>query len=1422
MHLYAQVWVRAFDGNGLRQLSLGQTLSEADVRDGDKLELVQANWQASNPANWQANPSRKHFHIPVRAYPEPLVVEDEIVIPLPLKKPQQQGALVRTLQTLLPILGTASGSLFFLFYVINDKSNPLLLVVALAMPLIGILTSFITTWTQSKMLKESQKRAREAYQDHLDILSKKLYEKVNQQRKHLRQLFPPDQEDLVKMAHQGSQLWVRGTDEADFLQVSLGSGKVDFYQLVSLQARKDYLAEYEKEDLQKQEDLLKKVNNLLIQEPVRLDLRAFGVLTLVGERTHTRGFVRALLSQMVVFHSPQNLRCLVYFPSEVKDEWKWLKWLPHTRLLRASDGEEEAKEPFALLASQVEELRWLLEKQVKPALEPRRNWREGKLAQAPSQSWPHLFVLIDGFTLDGELGKLLTETSMAALLREAVKLGMTVLYLVDHLSNEPVQTEARITWTGSQNGTLTFQEIKQDGRREVGITPRSTSVDACKKIALSLAALKLAGMEHAADLLRNIRLLDLLQVPPDADMIRRLRERSLTRPDDLLNVPVGKNEQGKPVYLDLKEAAEKGDGPHGLLVGMTGSGKSELLLTLILALAIQHDTLTLNFVFIDFKGGASFAKLTRLPHKAGLITNLENEPGLFDRMVASLSGEVKRRQDLFNLAGAKNIQEYRQWRSEKQLVALPHLLLVVDETAELLTGPQGQAFRELFISVGRVGRSLGIHLLLATQKIEGNAFHGLESSLRYRLCLRTSTTDESIAVLGRPDAFYLPSTPGIGYLKVDDRAPQMMKAALVSQPVTSPLQGDLARRIRTFTSTGHLAPISGLSTTTQASSTPVEEIQAIIGLLLELSRGVPRAHPVWQEPLPTALGLRGLEKWLGSDPGHSSPLWQMPGDLRISVGLVDLPQKQRQEPLTLDFASGDGHLVLIGAPQSGKSTFLRSLLMALMLTHSPGEVQIYVMDLAGGQFHKYQGLPHIGAVCRLGQVEDLRLTLRLMHHVIAERQDLFQRENFDTMAEFRRRRQRGQYTDFAYGDVFLVIDTMAPFRQEYEALGNEIAYLLQHGPNAGVHLILTANDWHSIRSTLLGHISTYLELRLNVPGDSHIDPRKAAELPGNAPGSDFAKDVPGRGLTGDKALFQTSLPWIDRFPSPTGKQEETTLNYLKSQANRWSGPRARDLPKLPFPIKLQEMREIGGYGLLLGLKDFTLEGYYLNLFEEGPHFQVWGDPKCGKTTLLKVCLEELQSRYPAPYLKIGVIESGSVGQPPLWQSVKTSYYLTNAWIKNLDSLKKSIRILKEHLQPRLLIDPNQAARESVQTHYVLLVDGYDPNLVKDQHNTMRDVAEWAELVEWTERGEEIGFHIILTGLYNVATNTRDNIIKALMVKTASPGLLLNASTSPGKVLYDQSPAAQPHPGRGFIVRPGQGRTIIQVALPTEATSNQQY
>lgn len=360
--------------------------------------------------------------------------------------------------------------------------------------------------------------------------------------------------------------------------------------------------------------------------------------------------------------------------------------------------------------------------------------------------------------------------------------------------------------------------------------------------------------------------------PVRAGWLDQLSERS-----GPLRVPIGHDPAGAPLWLDLREAALGGVGPHGLLVGATGSGKSELLRTLVLGLALAHPTDQLNLVLVDFKGGATFAGLAGLPHVSALITNLADAVTEVDQMAEALLGELDRRQQLLHDAGATSIVDY------DGPDPLPSLVIVVDEFSELLAArPE---FVDVFVAIGRLGRSLGLHLLLASQRLDEGRLRGLESHLSYRIALRTFSSAESRAVLGTGDAFELPATPGAGLLR------------------------------------------AGTDSLVRFQATPVSEfidrsVASVAG---------PPARRIWLPPLDESPTL---------DLTSQSPS-------RLYVGLVDQPRAHRHAPLELDLSGAGGHLAIVGGPRAGKSSLVTSVLVALSATSSPAGRQFHLLDLGG-------------------------------------------------------------------------------------------------------------------------------------------------------------------------------------------------------------------------------------------------------------------------------------------------------------------------------------------------------------------------------------------------------------------------------------------------------------------------------------------
>ncbi|MCV7194523.1 type VII secretion protein EccCb, partial [Mycolicibacterium brumae] len=524
-------------------------------------------------------------------------------------------------------------------------------------------------------------------------------------------------------------------------------------------------------------------------------------------------------------------------------------------------------------------------------------------------------------------------------------------------------------------------------------------------------------------------------------------------PAGALRVPLGRDTSGNSVFLDIKEAAHGGMGPHGLCVGATGSGKSELLRTVALGMIAGHRPDELNLALIDFKGGATFLGLAGANHVAAVITNLAQEAHLVDRMAEALTGEINRRQQLLRVSGnfASLAEYHAARRAGAALAPLPTLFLIIDEFSELLV--QHPEFAEVFAAIGRVGRSLGMHLLLATQRLDEGRLRGLESHLSYRICLKTLSAGESHTVLGSPQAYQLPNTPGAAYLKAGAADPVRFHSDYVGAPA-SPTPPPVDRPQPFGPQPAATEPV----TRTRIEAT----LDAVAGL------GEP-AHQIWLPPLRTPPQLAEL----------GSPRRR---GLTVAIGLVDRVAEQRHGAWELDLTGARGNVAVVGGSRSGKSTALRTLIAALALGNDPGAVRFCCLDL-GGALADLAELPCVGAVAGRG---DPDLVRRVVRHV---------------EAEIARREQRP-----APDALMLVVDGWSTLRAEFDDLEPAIAAIAGSGLAHGVHVLLAAARWAELRPALKDHLGARIELRLGDPLDSEIDRNRARAVPADRPGAGLSPD----------------------------------------------------------------------------------------------------------------------------------------------------------------------------------------------------------------------------------------------------------------------------------------------------------------------------
>jgi S-DNA-T family DNA segregation ATPase FtsK/SpoIIIE len=1314
---------------------------------------------------------------PPRALPREVPTSEVVLQPPPeLPRGQQEGALMQ----LLPMLGMG-GSVVFFF---NPQAQPFMKIMGMVM-IASTIAMGIAMLIRYR--RGTQGQIADIRRDYLRYLSqtRRAAQNTAKAQRDAQYYLHPSPEQLWALVAEGSRVWERRAGDEDFGQVRVGLGPqalatpliapesapVDQLEPLTAGAMQRFLA----------------THSTLEDLPMAVSLRAFYHVSISGDPVTVRGSARAVAASLASLHSPEDLVIAVATGRESAPEWEWAKWLPHVQAKGEADGAGSRR----LITADPVELEDLLSARLqgRPRFHP---------SAPPVPEQPHVVVVLDGVSLP--------PTSLLAS-PEGLQ-GVTVLEIV------PGELT---TGRGDLSVVVHPRELRLESAHGMVYegTPDVLSYEAAEALARQLAPLRVAsGGDDDEPLLANLEFTDLLNLGDAAtvDPRRTWRPRSQS---ERLRVPIGVGEDGRPVMLDLKEAAQEGMGPHGLCVGATGSGKSELLRTLVLGLAVTHSSETLNFVLADFKGGATFAGMAQLPHVAAVITNLADDLTLVDRMGDSIRGELNRRQEMLRDAGNyANIHAYEKARQAgAALQPIPSLVLVIDEFSELLTAKPD--FIEMFVQIGRIGRSLGVHLLLASQRLEEGRLRGLETYLSYRIGLRTFSAAESRAAIGVPDAYELPNVPGSGFLKFGTDEMVRFKAAYVSGVYRSSAQqaasvgGPLPVDRRPVLFTASQVPVQYVAVPQQRpEEDPDRPDDALADTVLDvivrrLEAQGPAAHQVWLPPLDSPPSLDSLLPGLAAVPGRglTQPGYEGAGRLVIPVGIVDKPYEQRRDPLWTDFGGAAGHMQILGGPQSGKSTLLRSVIASFALTHTPQEVQFYALDFGGGGLSSVAGLPHVGGVASRLDPEKVRRTVAEVYGIMTRREEYFRTAGISSIAEFRARRARGEIstTDQPWGDVFLVIDGWGNFRQDYDGLEPAVLDIAARGLGYGMHLILTASRSMEVRSNLKDHLMNRLELRLGDPMDSEFDRKVAANVP---------TGVPGRGQTPQRQHFMAAVPRIDGLSSDTDLAEATQA--LAAEVSRhWQQPGAPEVRLLPreFPAhQLPPGNRFPNRGIAFALDEDNLEPVFVD-FEQDPFFLVFGESESGKSNLLKLLIQRLTERYDGNEAKLFVVDNrrSLLGVTP--DSHLAEYVpMSNQMQHHMDALAD----LMQRRTPTADVTPQQLRDRSWwngPTVYII-VDDYD--LVSTSSGN-----PLSGLTELLPFARDVGVRFIIARSTAGAGRAGYEPFMQRMKELGAQGVVLAGDPNEGDLLGGVRPRPMP-PGRGVFVSRKRGKPLVQVGLVPDA------
>ncbi len=911
------------------------------------------------------------------------------------------------------------------------------------------------------------------------------------------------------------ELWSRNPGHEDFLFFRLGLGERPFPGKIEIP--KERFSLYP-DVLTGQPERIRQKYESLQAVPVGLNLREHGLVGLVGGEGKQGAYevAREILIQAAYGCSYTEVKLVLLYDASNSDEkamFSTFRWLPHTW---SGDGRLRF---VAGKAEEVSEVACALERVLRVRLE------RIKSGSSDKEPLPYYLVFVsDRRLLKGELLEYYLQ-------KDAFRYGISMLILAEQTEDLPNDCEFVVS-NQKQPGHFSGLYRVQDADMRTAVKFDVTELHAAERFVKNLANLRTAERETGTEIPERVTFFQLYQVETPEQL--KISERwSNNRSEYSLRALIGQKEGGMPCFLDLHE---KYHGPHGLLAGTTGSGKSETLQTLILSLAISYSPTEVAFFLIDYKGGGMANLFSGLPHLAGQISNLSGH--LIQRAMISIKSENRRRQRIFAEYGVNNISAYlRLYHEGEAEEAIPHLFLIIDEFAELKR-EEPDFMREL-VSVAQVGRSLGLHLILATQKPGGTVDDNIWSNARFRLCLRVQDRQDSNDMLHHPDAAYL-TQAGRCYLQVgNDEIYEQLQTGFCGARWE---KDDCEREtVQLLTATGQrMHNGAGKKKRSRSSVREQTQLQAVVEHLHHIAEESAYLLPrrLWLSVLPERLMLSEL-------PDQK----KQPQDFSVSVGLLDDPERQLQLPLCVDFLHHGG-LLIIGGVGSGKSTVLQTIVYGLIQQYTAEELHIYGMDLGNQSLQAFEMAPQVGGMVLPDDSERIGRCFRMLKVQMEQRKKQMRGGTYE---QYRLRASE------RLPAILLLIDDYSEFRERTEnRYEKQLVRIAKEGISCGIYLIVTAAGVGMAEIPMSIARSIRQVLCLSLPDRfQYMELLRLTQVP-TPP-----EAVPGRGLwkEGERVLEgQVALP-VD------AEDDYERLQKLRDtcaeMANRWTGAHARGIPQIP-------------------------------------------------------------------------------------------------------------------------------------------------------------------------------------------------------------------------------------------------------------------
>ncbi len=1337
--------------------------------------------------------------------------DEEVSIPAPPVR--QEAPEQNLLVTILPALGMIAMTMAFLSRALTSNVGSetgnlvrldtfCLILPMLVIALASVAGPLLTQRSQAKDREQKNLEAEQKYRRLLEQKRVRLQAARDAQLAILEYNFPAPDHWLNLALNRDNRLWERRPGDPDFTALRVGLGHTP--SLVEIQTP-DADTTSESIDLA---FALADEYRYLNDAPVIMSLRQDVSIGFAGKRMLMLRSVRAAICHLAVTHAPQDLRIHLIASQANYEDWRWLEWLPHTSLNQQTGTAD-------LMAFDTEDIRNLMGNLSQTVDERRERGDTGSKT-------PHLLVIIDGPQL------VESEAVYSTILREGHLVGASALCLVNAYQNIPSDCGAIVEI--SDNEHFRYARTESDGYEVEGDVLDGLSAQDAEYIARGLSAVVVREVGGSGRIPRRVDFLDLYGIRYVDELPRRL--------DAWWRRPIKNGELPFPVRIGRESLAvdtvimldEDHHGPHGMLAGTTGSGKSELLQTLICALVMEHDPRLLNLLLIDFKGGATFNVFNDLPHTVGTVTNLDSVR--VTRALEALKAETTYRQQFLDDANVRDITQYYEYyaNDDSKVQApdykpLPHLFIIVDEFAQLAK-EMPDFMRELVRTV-QVGRSLGLHLLLGTQSPMDVVTDEMNANLQFRICLRVQNIEASRAMLRRPDAAYLPAGwPGRGYFQVGEQGMfkqfqtgyvgaeyetrAMREAAEQQDDVVFEVITDSGERIDLLPKTssngadhanGAGQDSEDLNMMTQLSDeiaqpVNIQEPHTVAKAIIETVQdyatryGIKPMPPLLLPPLTETITLQMLFDKCDIG-GWDGEHWQAPGTDHngdpiplgsVPVGVMDDVYNRTQHPLWInlnaeveiggqkDINRKDGHAIIFGSPGTGKTTFLRTLAVGLARLHSPLGLHMFFLSLTGTGLDALGGLPHAEAVVHGTQTERVRRLFGRLIYMLDER-------------------QAGAEATDTY--IVLFIDQYEQFIDNFgEPHRADLERLVNEGRAVNMFLVMTANGPTTMPERIRSLVQQRVALQLGQGPDYTLTVGRVRNVEEMA-----FPDGRGFVINNPPLAVQLALPMLD--------ENENELTHIETLVNEMGVYEQGPAPIEPLPthISLESLPEpvaVGeGIETVLGrYDDDPLTPFQLNWWDDGPYFIVTGPPGSGKTNMLHAAVLAAAQQYSPQDLRFVLVDFNGRSLRPL-----SNLKHVIARITADTELKGQMTHLQSELQTfhkRRHDDPVPAT--------VLVIDDYD--LTTEALNTSNEV--------FNQLRDHVRFHSHLN-LYawvgGYLERPSDPFIRQLLLRRS--GFVLSSKDFLEKLSIRGAyglPKEEMPAGRAFFPRQNRVDTIVQTAL----------